>query len=190
MLKAITAVGAHVAPHGECQNRFEEALAILKSSLPLTALNNVSVPSWKTLNDRYKNIVSDHREAVKNNATASGIIEVRGEREMLLDDVVLAIDEFEEMNKTERDELTELDKRLRDAGEEIRAQAMRRGRQESSHSERIDDTSPSETRKRGISESDDEDLNMINDHISAPKEIEKKKNENRRAATSVRYEKL
>ena len=88
----MTAVDAHLAPHGASQKRFEEALGRFTASIPNAALQRMCQQSWKTLNDRFKKIISDHRIAVKRNAVASGIIEIQGEREPLLDDTVLIVD--------------------------------------------------------------------------------------------------
>ena len=179
LLKAATAVDAHFAPHGEAQSRFEEALSPFKASLPNGSLDTVGAPTWKTLNDRFKKILSDHREAVKANAAASGIIEVRGERETLLDDVALEVDEWEEAKRAERDERTELDKRLIQAGEEVRTRALSRARSPTSaKSPGTASSTPSNRnrRKRALSsDSDDEDRNLMSEHIQARKLFEGKR---------------
>ena len=174
LLKAVISVDAHLAPHGATQRRYEEALALFVSSSSSGGLQNVCAPTWKTLNDRFKKVVSDHRLAVRNNAVASGIIEVRGEREDLLDDIVLAMDEWEEKRRSERDARTELDKRLMEAGKEIRSMAVARNVRDAS------DKSPSEARKgrkrrAAVVESDDEEEDMIGEHIAARNEMEQKR---------------
>ena len=63
---------------------------------------------------------------MRSNAAASGIIEIRGEREVLLDDIVLKMDEWAEQRRTEREEKTEFDKRLQGAGEEMREKDLNR----------------------------------------------------------------
>lgn len=178
LLKAVTAVDAHLAPHGESQKRFDEALGLFTASLPAAALQGMCQPSWKTLNDRFKKIVADHRIAVKRNGAASGIIEVRGERELLLDDIVLAVDEWEEGRRAERDERTELDRRLREAGETIRSNALGRaclgsvdGEKEGSGEESL----RKRQRKRPTAavDSDDEGRSAITEHISEQREYDK-----------------
>lgn len=66
---SVTAVDAHLAPHVEAQSLSEEALRIFRNSLPADCLSSVSMATWKTLNghlnDRFKKIVADHREALK-----------------------------------------------------------------------------------------------------------------------------
>ena len=87
----------------------------------------------------------------------SGIIEVRGEREILLDDIMLAADEMDEKRRSERDERTGLDERLRVSGEKIRDQAMNR-RESSSEA-----TTPRKRQCTG--DSDDEDSERMEQHI-------------------------
>lgn len=66
-----------------------------------------------------KKLITDHRTAVTRNVTASGIIEVRGESELLLNDIIIAVYEHNEKHLAEKDESTVLDERLRVMGEEM-----------------------------------------------------------------------
>ncbi|PXF49565.1 hypothetical protein BWQ96_00635 [Gracilariopsis chorda] len=120
LVKAIKALDAHIAPHDEAQARLEEALALFFSPTSSGGLAVVCTPTWKTLSDRLKKVISSHRLAVGNNAVASGIIEEWGETGTLLDDIMLAIDEVDDRCCTERDERSELEKRLWAAREDIR----------------------------------------------------------------------
>ena len=124
--KVVTAVDGHRLQFGKLQATFEEALALFLGSAPADCFNWIQKPSWKTLSDRFKKMEADHRAAVKHNAAASGIAEVRGEREVPLDDIVLEMDECDEQERIERDEKTELDKRLAAAGVEMLEMAMNR----------------------------------------------------------------
>ena len=94
--KAVTAVDGHRLQFGRLQATFQEALALFLGSAPPGCLNGIEKPSWKMLSDGFKKIGADHRTAVKHNAAASGIVEVRGERKVFLDDVVLGMDEWDE----------------------------------------------------------------------------------------------
>lgn len=78
------------------------------------------------MNCSFKKLVTNHREATKSNTSASGIIEVRGEREILLDDIVLAMNEADETRPVESEERTYLYQRLSAAGEEIRTRSVSR----------------------------------------------------------------
>lgn len=169
LLKAVCGVDAHVPPYGQTQARFEEALAIFIGSVPEEGLLNVFPPTWKTLNDRFKKVVADHRVAVTQNAVASGIIEVRGEREVLLDDIILEMDEAEEKRRSERDERTELDERLRAAGEDMRVRAL--SRKDSSEDaidvDEIGAEGKGRKRRAVMLESDEEEKGMIEEHVKS-----------------------
>lgn len=89
------------------------------SADPSRAFNSFYHETWKTLSDRFKKVFSDHRDAVRRNISASGIIEVRGALEELLNDIMLAIDKNEKQRRTEHDNRTELDGRLRNVGANI-----------------------------------------------------------------------
>lgn len=50
-------------------------------------------PTWKSLSDRFKKIVGDHLLETRENEAKFGILEIRVEREELLEDINLAMDE-------------------------------------------------------------------------------------------------
>lgn len=173
LLKAVTAVDEHIAPHGGTQTRFEETLYLFVSSAHAGRLKNMCAPSWQTFNDRFKKVFSDHRLAARNNAVAYGIIEVRREREMLLGDIVLSMDEWDEERRSERDAETELDERLMEAREEIKAKEITRKK----GCAEDEDESPSKSRKtkkrRELAiDSDEEKQDQISDQIAAHGEPE------------------
>ena len=85
-------------------------------ALPPGALQDVSILTWKTLSKRFQKILAYHKIASEANAVAWGINEVRGEREILLDDISLAVDEYNERRRSEREERTEQDRRFACAG--------------------------------------------------------------------------
>lgn len=70
--------------------------------------------------------VQNHRNAVKQNQKAPGIIDIRRERGQLLYDVVVATDEFEEAQCVVSGEQTALNKRLNSPGKNIRNLATSR----------------------------------------------------------------
>lgn len=63
---------------------------------PSGSLQNYLSVTWKTTSDRLRKVLVDHRNARKKNAVASGIVEVRDEREEFLDDMALEVNEQEE----------------------------------------------------------------------------------------------
>ena len=82
--------------HGRLQAKYEEALEPFLTSAPPGYFEIVISSTWKMHSERFTKISSDHRLAAQENAAASGIIEVRGEREVPLDDFVLEVDEWSE----------------------------------------------------------------------------------------------
>ena len=92
-MKSVISTDAHLSPHGKAQGPFEETLTLFLSALPSGALGGIRLPTWKTLSDSFKKIVGDHKTESQSNAIASGIIETRGGREILLDDIVLSMHE-------------------------------------------------------------------------------------------------
>lgn len=76
--------------------------------------------SGKSLKERFQKLVVSKRRCVKENASSSGINEVLIEREQLLDDLILEIDEHEETVK-KKEEQTDAEKKLVEAGEAIRS---------------------------------------------------------------------
>ena len=97
---------------------------------------------------------------LERNAGASGITELCREREMLLDDLMLEIDEHTEKDGVEKDDSLEKWKKLVKAGEEVRNMALNRTERSAEKTpDRVSTTSvpnSSKTTKRISYESDDE----------------------------------
>jgi len=186
LLKAVATSGAHIAAHGQTTARYQEAVSLFLQAAPTGSLKDVVSPTWKSLRDRFKKITTDRREENKANAGASGIIEVRGEREVLLDDLLHGMGEHEELKRSERDEKTEKEKQLVRAGERIREQAL--NRQSCSASDEVVDLakelstqaerptlSSKVKRSRLTYESDGEDKQILFDDMRARRETESKR---------------
>lgn len=58
----------------------------------------------------------------------SGVVELRGEIEVFLEDILLAMDECEEKDQTKWDGQTEIDRHLLEASLEVRAKVVGRER--------------------------------------------------------------
>ena len=117
----------------------------------------------------------DRLEAV-NNSAASGIIEARGEREVLLDDVVLEVDEWSEQRWVQRDEKTGFDKRLQSAGEEIRDRDLNRcspGKEKSSSTRQMG--MEKQKSRAAIDCAFAEQRDLLIDHIQSKAEMESKR---------------
>ncbi|CAN8064467.1 unnamed protein product [Agarophyton chilense] len=167
------------------QQGFEQFLSIVIVSCSPGAWNTVFAASWKTIKDPYERILGDNRLAVKKNTVFSHIIEVLGERETLLDDVMLAGDEYKEQRRNERDERTELDNRLLEAVRPIRENAMGTSKLvdldwHSNHGNterRANDANTPRTKKKRhrapvVVDSDEDQNNLISQHIEARREAE------------------
>lgn len=87
--------------HGETQANFEETIVPFISSFPTDELENVSPTTWKKINDCFEEVVVGNWMAVRRNEVMYGIIEVRGKREVLIDELVLEMDKVEEKGHTE-----------------------------------------------------------------------------------------
>lgn len=134
------------------------------------------MPTCKTLNDSFEKILSDHREADRRNA---GIIEVRGEKETLLDDVMLELDELEETKREERDGRKGLERRLLQTGEEVKARALSRSRWPSSTDVLcFKGGTPGKHKRRRrakSSQSNDKDRKLTRKHVGSCKDLEEKR---------------
>ena len=104
--------------------------------------------------------------ATRDKAAASGVIEIRGEREVFLDDVVLEVDVWSGQRKVERDEKTEIGKRQRRAGEEKRDRALNRcttGKEKSSSTRQMG--MENQKRRAAIDLAISKQRNLIIEHV-------------------------
>lgn len=174
LLKSVIASKAHVAARGTSQRKFEETLDIFISNSPKDRLAVVTAPTWKTIYERFKKIVADHRANTRESKAASGVAEDETERTQLLDDIVEEMDDTAELRRTERNEKTKKDQELLEAGEAIRAQAVGDGEGTNS---KTDDTNverrnqkhtPSRKRaKRDAFDSEEEESEWVRSHLEA-----------------------
>lgn len=101
LLKSAVFGETHIARHGECKNRFDNVLERFIFQLSNEVWECITKTTWKSLNDWYKKVVTDHRVPRRANKMASGIIDIRGVRE----------------------ERTTMAQRVKQAGEKIRKRA-------------------------------------------------------------------
>ena len=120
------------------------------------------------------------------NLTQMRLIKIRGEKEIVLSDVVLSMNLWSEKRRSEREPRTERERRLALAGEEIRNMAV--GRQASpeaeaencSRTEEQESTPESSTRRRGRKrifsfDSDQEEKGFLTKHVTARREMEERR---------------
>lgn len=187
LLKSVSAAGAHLAPWGQKGTLFEDAHKRFLAAAPATLINGREKPSQKTIVDRFKTLVAKRRDSNKENAAASGIVEDLGEREMLLDDFILEIDEKAEKDRAEKKERTQNEKKPGQAGENIRNAALRRqpGRDaedSQGHNSRKGSSrqSPPASGRASrvanatyVCDSDEDDSNLLKEEFSKRRETEK-----------------
>ena len=91
-----------MAQWGKSEALFEKVAEVfLLSGQFKASLSNPAVrPTWKSLKDRFKKLVADRRAENYSNRLASGISEVHGERETLLDEIIQQIDDKKEAEMT------------------------------------------------------------------------------------------
>lgn len=184
LLKSVVMCDGHIADHGKNQNKFEDALKMFLSTAPKSKLDKLMHPTWKSLYERFKKLLSDHRAETRQNTAASGIAEVRTEKHVLLDDIVQMADEHAEKKRSERNERTDADKRLQDAGDRIRAAAVQRVRERAQEGE---DANPSITsgpeiplttpkvRRRSLVDSDEEESAWLRSQVAAKSSTDDKR---------------
>ena len=83
------AVGAHLAPWSKTQCFFEKTFDAFVVSAEFGANEGFALPTWKTLSERFRKLTADRKIENSHTAGASGIVEVYGEKQRLLDDILM-----------------------------------------------------------------------------------------------------
>lgn len=78
-----SAPSAHIAPHGIMKNLFKLAFEEFFKAAPVYTMTESVKSSWKTINDRFKRLIANHRDGHKRNYTLSVINDFVGELELL-----------------------------------------------------------------------------------------------------------
>lgn len=183
LLKCVVSSRAHVAEHGSSQKKFEETLGLFLNNSPKQKLDAVTPPTWKTIYERFKKVVADHRASARKSQAASGVAEDETERTQLLDDILQEMDDSAEQRRAERCEKSQKDKEIVEAGELIRAQAV--GDVESQQPVEVDadegrlnTTTQTQSRKRyrrDAFDSEEGDSEMIHIHMESRRVSEAKR---------------
>ena len=89
------AVGAQVVPWGKSQSYFEKTHAAFLTSAEYTASMSMSSTnlSIKTLSERFRKLIADRKAVNAHTSTSSGIAEVFGLKEQLLENMMLEMRE-------------------------------------------------------------------------------------------------
>ena len=93
LLKVVRCINAQIPESGKAESLYDEVQKLFLHEVPDAVFLHSQKPSAKTLVDRFKRLVARRRENVKRSSAGSGIIEVHGEKEVLLDDLIGEIDE-------------------------------------------------------------------------------------------------
>lgn len=175
LCKAVLETGAHAPPvHGKTK-LMAQTCEIFLRALPARIRDQYAEPKGKTVYDRFELLVKNRRSEDKKTAAASGISEERMEMHELLDDMILQRDELYETRRKDREERTASDKRLDDAGKEVRSRAMSRMSSEMDEVSSTDGGTSKKARKVVTLESDDEELELLRESIKERRENELKR---------------
>ena len=127
-MKSITLLGGHLAPWGKHQELLLKAFDVFLTSLEFKASGLKPPPSWKTISDRFRKNFADRKAEMAKALTSTGTAEVYREREQLLDDIIHEMREKIETKWDVKDKKTADDKRILQAGEDMRETAIKRQR--------------------------------------------------------------
>ena len=125
LLQAVALTGAHLAPHGEKMKRFEESLSSFVQAAKVQS-EGYSIPTCRTFISRFDNLIRKRRLAVRVNNDASGISENITEKDSILDDMILEIDDYLEQKQEEEQNRSATEAQLVEAGRAIRELACNR----------------------------------------------------------------
>lgn len=153
LLKAVRATDAHVSGYGEKMKGYEKALDTFIKEVPSIVFCHQAKPSAKSLRDRFLKLVDHRKRAVKAAVSSSGISEVVAEKDVLLDDLIHEMSEHEEALKVAKEEQTDAEKKLVEAGEKIRTTALER-RKKKKDSDPSDNSAEEKEKKKKRSASE------------------------------------
>ena len=128
LLKSIALLEGHLAPWGKHEELFAKTFEVFLSSAEFKAGSSKAPPSWKTPSDRFRKVISDRKIEVSKALASSGTAEVYGEREQILGDMIYEIKEKNESDREVKENKTAQDKRILEAGEDMRTTALKRQR--------------------------------------------------------------
>ena len=133
-----------------------ENVDIVIPQVPATCLSDREPPTQKGIEDRFKMLIGKRRKEVKKTAAASRIVEEHREKEMLLDDFILEMEDQIGQEKEKKGKRLGKEQNLKEAGDEVRDRALKRSNTCGGKS--ADHISPgAETPRRRIAYDSDED---------------------------------
>lgn len=85
------------------------------------------VPKAKTLQEKFRDMVSARKKENSKNVRATGIMEELSPAQVQIDELMLEQTDFEEENLQKKDDAKAAEGLLTTAGEDVRTQALKRG---------------------------------------------------------------
>jgi hypothetical protein len=157
ILETVNEVGAHISQYGQYQKLFERVSNACKAHM---SFSNCT-PSAKSVWDRFKKLMSEHRKADAANRRTSGIFEEYGPKEGLLQKTMDAMREKDEQERADRGERREAESRLLEAGENMRSYALQRKRRRETSPGNVDSVNYSQGERYDIDVMPKNDYKLI-----------------------------
>lgn len=126
LLKCVRVENAHRAAHGVKEKAFNAVCERFFETWVHT-----HKPIGKTMQDKFREMVRSRKKANAANQRASGQPEELSQAELLLNDLMLEQDDFDEEHRGKRNELKATDEALLHAGQRVQQQALKRGMRDS-----------------------------------------------------------
>lgn len=128
LVKAVRDTDAHKAEHGKKEQAFKSVQDKVMMAIPESVFETYERPSLKSLRDRYMRLEDKRRETACLNEVMSGNVETVTDLDILLDDLIHEKDEWKEQQQAYKGRSSERERKLVEAGEEIRTLAISRNR--------------------------------------------------------------
>eukprot|EP00171_Calliarthron_tuberculosum_P022180 IDg22180t1 len=149
LIRCVTVSGAHLAKHGEREEKYAGLLAMFLASREfLEKSEEVPPPKVLTIRERIKVLVKERRAVNKRNIAATGIAEEYGELEQLLDGIIDNIDEKAKVVAEEKDAMEKKELALQSAAKTIRDLSLKRNADELSESSDVQVNTPKKKAKK------------------------------------------
>lgn len=180
LLQCVREFDAHLAGHGEKDKLFSQVLEKFNSNLPASTLVKHQKPGLKTLRDKLRSMLALRKKQNEKNAAASGISEAVTEESQLLDDFILEIAEAKEQQHEEKKALSQTEKNLIQAGEDIQRKGLERSRKNNSAGKK---------RSRGDDDEWTQFVQQVSENMNEQKKLRMEEVEIRKREISLQEEK-
>lgn len=124
MLKCVHEVDAHRSAYGEKDKAFEKVLSSVVLIVPPQVWTRQEKSTFKTLQDKFRTMMSTIRSVNAEDEKASGIAEIVTDTDQLMVDFLMEEKDYVEERCRTREETTEREARLIVVGREIHSKAL------------------------------------------------------------------